>query len=344
LHRSCQTPQESEVFCFFFSKKKRFLQAFELVTTRTRIILAGAGHAHIAALRRLAKNPPDAEIILINDGVKAWYTGALPALIRGDIAEDRAWLDVASLAKSCDATFIDTKFIDFEGDWINLDGRPPLRFDILAISIGATPNGGVKPVPSFMARVKSWDRIETPIIGIIGAGAAGVELALALRQRLGAKARIAIRAPEAKILPGAPPRVQRVIREELDHARIQVAAAFTHRMDDLVHAYTPEPLYPVRPTLQLEGHDRVFATGDCAAFAPPLPRSGAIAVRQGHTLAANLRRLANGTTLQKFHPPPTTLAILSLNADEAAAWYGPLSWTGPLAMTLKNRLDSNWLK
>jgi selenide,water dikinase len=310
---------------------------------RPRIILAGAGHAHIAALRRLAKNPPEADIILINDGAKAWYTGALPALIRGDIAEDQAWLDVESLAKSMSATFIDAKMIDFEGNWLNLEQRDPMRFDMLAVSTGATPNGGVKPIPNFLARLKTWDRIETPIIGIIGAGPAGIELALALRHRLGAKARIAIRAPDGKILETAPQRVQRVIRFELDRARIHVAATFPGRMDDIIHAYTPEPKFAVRPTLQLIGHDRIFATGDCAALPAPAPRSGAIAVRQGRTLAANLRRLAGGHALQNFQPPPTTLAILSLNADEATAWYGPLSWTGPLAMTLKTRLDREWL-
>ena len=49
---------------------------------KKRVIFAGAGHANIAALRRLAKNPPDAELILLNHGPKIWYTGALPALIR----------------------------------------------------------------------------------------------------------------------------------------------------------------------------------------------------------------------------------------------------------------------
>jgi selenide,water dikinase len=310
---------------------------------KRRVILAGAGHAHITALRQFAKRRPDADVFLINDGRQAWYTGALPALIRGDIAAEQAWLDVGKLAETCGASFIDTRFIDFEGNWVELEKRSPMRFDILAVSTGAPMNGGVKPIPKFLARLTLWDRVENPLIGIIGGGAAGVELALALRHRLGIKARITIRAPAGKILETAPVSVQRTVRDELLRARIQVTANFASRMDDIIHAYTPEPTHDITTTLQLTSRTNVFATGDCARFPTPLPRSGAIAVQQGHTLASNIHRLLANQPPKPFRPPPTTLAIVSLNSDEATAWYGPLSWTGHLPMALKSRLDRNWL-
>jgi len=313
------------------------------VTPRQRVILAGAGHAHIIALRRFAKRRPNAELYLVNDGRKAWYTGALPALIRGDIAAEQAWLDVGKLAERCGAMFIDARYVDFEGNWLELERRSPMRFDILAISTGAAPNGGVKPIPKFLARLSLWDRVENPLIGIIGGGAAGVEIALALRHRLGAKARITIRAPAGKILEAAPDTVQRIVREELARARIQVSASFANRMDDIIHAYTPEPVHDITHTMQMSGRHNIFATGDCARFPTPLPRSGAIAVRQGHMLAGNIHRLLENKPLKPFRPPATTLAILSLNSDEATAWYGPVSWTGHLAMALKSRLDREWL-
>ncbi len=306
-----------------------------------RIVFAGAGHANIAALRRLAKNPPGADMVLVNDGAKAWYTGALPALIRGDISAQDAWLDVAKLAARCGARFVDARFTGFEHDRMALEDQPGMRFDVLAISTGAVPNGGVKPVEKFLNWLTSWDGLAAPHIGIVGGGAAGVELALALRHRLGRKARIVIKAE--KILGAAPMGVRRVLREELNRARIQVAEAFAERMDHIVHAYTPAPALRVRATLQLSAAQNVFAAGDCAAFPTPLPRSGAIAVRQGRILAENIRNLLAGRTLRDFKPPPATLAILSLNADEAAAWYGPLHWTGQLPMALKKRLDRRWV-
>jgi selenide,water dikinase len=314
------------------------------VTPKKRVVFAGAGHANIAALRHLAKNPPDAELILVNHGPRIWYTGALPALVRGDLTEAQASIDAAALAKSCGASFIDASIFDFEGSWLDLENRAPLRFDILSLATGATPNGGVKPIPSFLARLKTWDRTPTPIIGIVGAGAAGVELALALRHRLGAKARLTLQSPDNTVLPSAPKAAQKSARQELSAARIQIVTKFPTRQDDLIHAYTPAPTHQIRPTLQLISHDNILAAGDCASFPTPLPRSGAIAVRQGHTLATNIRHLLTDTPLASFKPPRHTLAILSLNADEATAWYGPLSWTGNLPMTLKSRLDTAWVE
>jgi selenide,water dikinase len=308
-----------------------------------RIILAGAGHAHIAALRRLTNNPPEADIILVNDGAKAWYTGALPALIRREIPAARACVDVEALAKSCGAAFINAKMTGFDAAQLTLDTGAALRFDILAISTGAFPNGGVKPIQNFIARLQTWDHAPAPAIGIIGAGPAGVELALALRHRLGPKARIALSAPQGRLLAAAPPRIQRIARTALNHARIPLAADFPAPMDDIIHAYAPDPLWRVRNTLQLETHDNIFATGDCARFPTPLPRSGAIAVRQARILVANLHRHLARAPLLTFKPPPATLAILSLSPTQAAAWYGPLSYTGALAMALKNQLDSRWI-
>jgi NADH dehydrogenase FAD-containing subunit len=310
---------------------------------RPRIILAGAGHAHIAALRRLAKTQPEAELILVNDGAAAWYTGALPALIRREIPPDRACVNVEALAKSCGAAFINARMTGFDADRLTLEPGVALAFDILAISIGASPNGGVKPIQNFLARLQGWDQAASPSIGIIGAGPAGVELALALRHRLGAKARIALKAPQGRLLAAAPPRVQRIARAALDRAGIPLAADFPAPMDDFIHAYAPAPRWRVRTTLQLENHDNIFATGDCAGFPSPLPRSGAIAVRQGRLLASNLRRQLDRRSLKIFSPPAATLAILTLSPHQAAAWYGPLSCTGQLAMTLKKKLDSNWV-
>ena len=47
----------------------------------------------------------------------------------------------------------------------------------------------------------------------------------------------------------------------------------------------------VRPTLQVAGHDELFAVGDCASLEghPALPKAGVYAVRQGPVLIHNLR-------------------------------------------------------
>ena len=59
----------------------------------------------------------------------------------------------------------------------------------------------------------------------------------------------------------------------------------------------------VLPTLQVVGHETVYAIGDIAALEQqkPLPMLAAIAVQQGKSVAQNLQRQARGRSLQPFH-------------------------------------------
>ncbi len=308
-----------------------------------RIVLAGAGHAHIAALRYFAKTKPQAEIILINDGPFAWYTGTLPALIRRDIFAPQARLNVQTLATKCGAVFIDARYTRHcersEAIHLHFANHPPTTCDHLSLSTGGEKTqGGIKPIPEFLRRLQKLDEIKNPKIAIIGAGAAGIEIALALRIRL-PTARIFLQPSQTGILPTAPPRAQTIARAALQSAHITITENLPESPDDTIHAYTPEPTLTIRPTLQLTTSDKIFATGDCAKFPHPLPRSGAIAVRQGRILAHNLTH----STLKSFTPPPSTLAILTLNRTQALAWYGNLSLHGTLPMRLKTWLDQKWL-
>jgi selenide,water dikinase len=309
---------------------------------KPRIIFAGAGHANISALRRLTRHRLEAELILVNHGRRAWYTGALPALIRGDISPDKAYVDAAALAVSCGASFIDAKFSGHDNEFLYLDQDDPLPFNLLSLSPGAAPNGGVKPIETFHDRLADWATIANIRLGINGTGPAGIELALAMRIRLGPQARIHIAAPDG-ILKTAPRAVRQAAQNHLDAANIQIAPELPPQLDETLNAYTPEPTIKIRATLQLEAHDNIFATGDHARFPTPLPRSGAIAVRQGRFLAANLTRALAGQPLAKFTPPKSTLAILSLNAHAATAWYGNLHWTGYSMKLVKKHLDRAWI-
>jgi selenide,water dikinase len=301
-----------------------------------RILLAGAGHAHIAVLRRFAKSRPGAAVVLINDGPFAWYTGALPALIRRDIAPPQARLDLRALAAACGATFVDARYAGFEDSRALFEDHDPIGFDVLSVSTGVEKfPGGVKPIPAFLRRLRILEQKAAPDIGILGAGAAGVEIALSLRSRIPA-ARIFLQG--AKILPHAPRGAQDIGRLALRAAGI-VTAPLPDRLDDLIRAYTPAPTLTIRPTLQLADHETIFAAGDCAKFSSPLPASGAIAVRQGALLAHNLTQ----ARLKMFRPPAATLAIISLDRGRALAWHGRFFWAGRLPMRLKTWLDEQWL-
>ncbi len=334
-----------------------------------RILLIGAGHAHIAVLRHFAKHRPNAEVILVNDTEHAWYTGALSAFIRGDIPPRNAKLDLQKLAASADVSL---KIAAFERHCeersdkaihlpsyaitAHFTNHAPIDCDILSLSIGGPKTEtGIKPIPNFLRRIETWEAEQNPKIAIIGSGAAGIELALALRIRLGKKADIQIQSRDFLLLPTAPAKAQKAAAKALQDANIKIVQTLPDG-HDIITAYTPEPTIEITETLTLANHSSlqaersnpsfkeqpatIFITGDTAKFPNPLPRSGAIAVRQGRTLAYNLTQNHPRT----FKPPSATLAILSLNSRQAIAWYGKFSWTGRLPMRLKNFLDRRWVR
>lgn len=102
----------------------------------------------------------------------------------------------------------------------------------------------------------------------------------------------------------------------------------------------------VRATLQVVGHDDLFAAGDCAsidAMARRVPKAGVYAVRQGPILDANLRARLAGGPLRDYHPQRDFLAILNLGERRALATKWSISVTGRLAWLLKDRIDRRFV-
>jgi NADH dehydrogenase len=89
----------------------------------------------------------------------------------------------------------------------------------------------------------------------------------------------------------------------------------------------------VRPTLQLEGHDDVFAIGDAACLevgGRALPMLAPVARQQGEHAAANLLRSLAGEPLLPFrYRDPGSLATIGRSA--AVARLGRLRFRGRLA-------------
>lgn len=108
----------------------------------------------------------------------------------------------------------------------------------------------------------------------------------------------------------------------------------------------------VRPTLQVVDHDDVFAAGDCAAFARPLPKAGVYAVRQGPSLARNLRarleQLAHETAgtrrLRPYRAQRDFLALLNVGDGTAigAKWGLPVE--GRALFALKDWIDRRFMR
>ncbi len=167
------------------------------------IVLLGGGHSHIAVLRSFGMRPiPGVRLTLISRDVETPYSGMLPGLIAGHYTIDQAHIDLNPLARFADARFIRASVtgIDPDAKTVMLDERPAVKYDIVSINTGSTPTTHgtpgadehtvpVKPISQFLAH---WTRLKQRIeqhdgpirIGIVGAGAGGVELALAMHHTL----------------------------------------------------------------------------------------------------------------------------------------------------------------
>ncbi|WP_148862816.1 selenide, water dikinase SelD [Marinobacter fonticola] len=167
------------------------------------IVLIGGGHSHVGVLRRFAMRPvPGVRLTLISADTHAPYSGMLPGYVAGHYSYDDMHIDLRRLAEFAGARFISDAAIglDREAQQVRCTSRPPVAYDYLSINIGATPQvtevpgalemtTPVKPISRFNARWLSLlDRIEHhrgPLrIAVVGGGAGGVELLLAMQYRL----------------------------------------------------------------------------------------------------------------------------------------------------------------
>ncbi len=167
------------------------------------LVLVGGGHAHVAVLKKFGMKPlPGARLTLITADVHTTYSGMLPGFIAGHYHLDACHIDLRPLARFAGARIYHTAAtgLDLAGRRVICRDRPPVPYDLLSIDIGSTPSIAdvpgaaefatpVKPIGEFVAR---WRAIAARVlarnrplrIALVGAGAGGVELTLAIQHRL----------------------------------------------------------------------------------------------------------------------------------------------------------------
>lgn len=167
------------------------------------IILVGGGHTHVAVLKRFGTKPvPGVRLTLLCRDTHTPYSGMLPGYIAGHYDYDDVHIDLRRLAQFAGARFYRDEAIglDRTAQKIHCRGRPPVPYDLASINIGSTPQlqqvpGAadnvvpVKPINGFDVRWRAiLERVRNhpgrTRIAVVGAGAGGVELALAMQYRL----------------------------------------------------------------------------------------------------------------------------------------------------------------
>jgi selenide,water dikinase len=238
------------------------------------VVLVGAGHAHVQVLRHFAMLPlPGVRFTLITREVHTPYSGMLPGLVAGVYGFDDAHIDTGPLARFAGARLYQSAAIgvDVAGKRVICDNRPPVPYDILSIDTGSTPNTvevtgaaeyaiPIKPIDRFLEHFEALRarlaRGGKRRVALVGAGAGGVELLLALEHRLRREARAGGRNPQDlsftlisgadTILPGFPPAF-----------RLRFEAICTGRGIDILTGSLVERVEPGR--LHLRGRASVAA-------------------------------------------------------------------------------------
>jgi len=315
----------------------------------------------------------------------------LPGHVAGHYDADDIRIDLRRLTAAAGARFLRAAVVGLDPDArrVRLEGRSSVAFDLLSLNEGSTPNTRevpgaaehaipVKPIDGFLDRWPEAFAGNDPMrIAVVGGGAAGVEIVLALHHRLGDRAAHSLALLEAgpEILPGIGGRARRDLDRRLSRAGIELhggravssvdqtgvilddgarlefdmviwatGAIAPPWLSDTGLATDTRGFLAVDEHLRSISHPAVFAAGDAAMIeGTKLPRSGVYAVRQGVVLADNLRWELLGRPTRSFKPQRRFLRLIATGPRHAVATRGGLAVSGEWAWRWKDWIDRRFM-
>jgi selenide, water dikinase len=336
-------------------------------------------------------------VTLVNDATVIPYSAMVPGHIAGDYSWDDITIDLVRLCQAVKIRFVAEQVtgIDPVGRKVLFAHRPPLAYDALSLGLGsipATPANGadtdaflvMRPMAKMVRRIEALEQrlsqTQAPFhLVVVGGGASGCELALALHKRLRRCAgfRLTLLQGNPTLLPEFPTGVARrfatIFQERGITCRTNARVIGSQNGFLLLDGgeqvpfaavlwatqASPPPLLAasgltvdaggflqVTQTLQSLSDPAVFGTGDCVAFPayPELPRNGVHAVRQGKVLFDNVAAFLRDEPARPFRPQRLCLVLLNTADGQAILRYGPLVLNSRAARKLKDRIDRAWIR
>jgi selenide,water dikinase len=362
------------------------------------LVLAGGGHAHIEVLRRLGvQRALGHRLTVINPDRHSPYSGMLPGLIAGHYTWEQCHIDLGGLCARAGAKLVlaQVTSVDPVTRTMALDNGCTLNWDFLSLNTGSTPDLAavpgayqhVVPIKPMSGFLRAWDLLlqsmqEVPSgparFTVVGGGAGGVEVVLAMNHRLRVKglARTAISLVTNALLPTHPRRVRHVVGHALEVARIDLVEgrrAVEVKPGTLHFASGPAldttftvwitgasaPSWLARSQLATDArgfltvdeslrsvsHPWVLGAGDVASLISlSVPKAGVYAVRQGPVLAENLMRLLREQPPIEYKPQRRFLSLLSLGERRAVASWSNWAVEGAWVWKVKDHIDRAFMR
>ena len=360
------------------------------------LVLVGGGHAHLLTIANLDKIIARGHrVTVIAPSDDHYYSGMGPGMLGGIYTPEAIRFATRKTVEKTGGAFVKGMVtgIDPITKTVFIESGGAFLYDVLSINAGsyvpvndlmddAADVFTAKPIEGlFEARRRIIDRctLQAVRVGVIGGGAAAVELAgnvwrlLSTHARYGfdisvfSKKRILERFPEKvriaarmslrrrgiQIFENSPASVMKTGKIRVDSGRShETDFAFLSTGVKPPHLFAESRL-PVGPDgglrvnryLQSTGYPEIFGGGDCIYFQDsPLEKVGVYAVRQNPVLLHNLMAALAGNRLRSFEPGGSFLLILNMGDGTGIFYRSGLIFWGRLAFLIKDYIDRRFMR
>lgn len=357
------------------------------------LVLIGGGHAHLAVLSALAKQQTTPlHLTLITPQIQQTYSGMLPGWLAGHYRLDECQINLPPLLTAAQGQLLldQVTHLDATQQVLTTATGRNIHYDLLSINIGsetalmsnqataAIPITPIRPLDGF---INSWPSIlkaaqQPPYrLAVLGGGAAGVELALAIQYAFQQQApQATVHLLASSLLADHARSVQQRVRDRLLQAGVNLYLSRAKLQGEQLILADDEPLevdhviaatgakaadwlassglsldqqgyIAVNAYHQSCSHPNIFAAGDiCSRIEPQFGRSGVHAVYAGKLLAENLPAFSKHQPLKQYQPKQRSLYLLATGPKQAIASWGAWSAEGAWVWRWKNHIDQKFMR
>ncbi|MEG0069692.1 MAG: FAD-dependent oxidoreductase [Cetobacterium sp.] len=359
------------------------------------LLLVGGGHAHVYLINKIIKEKQKFKTILVSSSQYQFYSGMASAYIENIYSDNDIIFDLKKLCKLGEIEFFEEKVIEIDPENKNviLKSGKKIDFDVVSFDTGSELKIdnkyldkekiiGIKPLTNLKKiKEKLGDlKLKEVRFLVIGAGAAGIELSLAIKElekKMNKKIEVHIVDRSDMLLPTFPKKVQEVVKEkiyksnvilhlneevkEIKDTQLITKKGLTLDYDLILWAGGPvsNQMYKdagmsvdekgymvVNQFLQNIDFEYIFGAGDCISIQnfSQMKKVGVYAIKEAPYLWRNILNYFYCKSLESYTPQNEFLLIISLGNQKGILSYKKFVLNGSLAWKLKNYIDKGFMK